>query len=164
MTNAASLTTLVRAELTNEFARKASLEQRGLAVITSSGTLVTLLFAIGAVAGGGPLADNASTRNALLAALFGFIAAAISGIVVNWPWHTEAIPVDAPDGLRDLIKPATFFSEDQEVDRRIAEVQVRQIVGLRRVNGWKAFALLAGLSLEVLAVLGVAAVVTMRVT
>jgi hypothetical protein len=40
---------LLKERLQEERAHKTSLEQRGLSVITSSGTLVTLLFALAAV-------------------------------------------------------------------------------------------------------------------
>ncbi len=149
--------------MASEVTRKTSLEQRGLAVVTSSGTLTTLLFAIGTVAGGRPLVAAGATRFALLAALFCFIAAAVAGIVANWPWATHSVPVDQPSGLRNLIEPTTFYGDEKAVDRRIAEVQVDQIERLRRVNGWKATALLAGLALEVLAILAVAVVVAIRV-
>jgi len=73
------------------------------------------------------------------------------------------VSVDKPDGLRDLIEPNIFHGEEKAVDRRIVKVQVDQIDRMRRVNGWKAKALLAGLALEVLASLAVAAVIAIRI-
>jgi hypothetical protein len=40
---------LINAQVEDEQARKTSLEQRGLAVITTSGVLVSLLFGLGAI-------------------------------------------------------------------------------------------------------------------
>jgi len=162
-TAAPVLTALVRAELANEMLRKTSLEQRGVAVITSSGTLITLIFAIGTVAGARPFVATGHTRAALLTALLCLIGAAIAGILVNWPWQADSVSVDKPDGLRDLIEPNIFHGEEKAVDRRIVKVQVDQIDRMRRVNGWKAKALLAGLALEVLASLAVAAVIAIRI-
>lgn len=157
------LTVLIRAELANEFTNKASLEQRGFAVTTSAGTLITILFAIGTVVEGGLLAAAGKTRVVLLAALLCLIAAALAGIVANWPWKFAAIPVGHPGGLYDLLDPTVFYGDQTVLSRRIAEVHVDQIRSLRRVNVWKAKALLAGLTLEVLAVLCIAGVIAIRV-
>lgn len=122
-----SVTALVRQELAAEGTRKASLEQRGLSVITSSGTLIALVFAVGAVAGGGPVEVAGSGRVALLLALATFIGAALSGIVVSWTWKISAMPTDAPNGLRDFVEEAVFTGPAQAVDRRIAEAHLNQV-------------------------------------
>jgi hypothetical protein len=91
---------LVKEQLTEERARKASLEQRGIAVITSSGTLVTLLFGLTALA---TKAQNyqlpAPADIALAAAAVLFVLAALMGIAVNWAFYYIEVE---PDGLRGL--------------------------------------------------------------
>jgi hypothetical protein len=162
-TAAASVTALVRAELAAEQARKTSLEQRGLAVITSSGVLVTLLLAIGAASEGAPLAVTGPARISLIGALPAFIGAAISGILANWTWTVNAVPVHERWGLRNLVEPETFDGPHSTVDRPIVEAQVGQIARLREVNGRKAWALQLGLILEVFAILCVALVIALTV-
>jgi hypothetical protein len=164
-TRAVSVTALVRLELAAENARKASLEQRGLAVITSSGTLLTLIFAIGAAGGGTPLRVVGEVERVPLAiALFAFVAAAVLGIFINWTWYTRAFPVTGHWGLRTLVGPNLFDeSSSLQLDRRLAEAHVEQLQTLRQSNNRKALFLQVALSLEVLAILGIAVVVGMRV-
>ena len=76
----------VRDQLGEERDRKSSLEQRGLAVITSSGAFVTLVLAVAALVTGAKdfeLSDGA--RHWLLGALIAFVAAAVLGVLCNAP-------------------------------------------------------------------------------
>jgi len=157
-TAAASITALVKAELVSEVARKASLEQRGLGIVTSSGTLLTLVFALLAAARGGPLHLNSATRIPLFTSLPAFVLAAACGIAVNWTWKTAAVPVEGEVGLRAFLNVETFDGPAKAVDRRVAEVHVAQVGTLRRVNNAKATLLQTGLVLEITAILGVAVV------
>lgn len=67
-------------------ARHASLEQRGISVVTTTGTLVTLLLALSGLAGG---QSNFTTRSADLSmlpwALTFLVLAVIAGLGVNYP-------------------------------------------------------------------------------
>ncbi len=132
-------------------------------MITSSGTLITLVFAVGAAAGGEPVEVAGPGRVALVLALATFIGAALAGIVVSWTWKTSAMPTDAPNGLRDFVDEAVFTGPAQAVDRRIAEAHLNQVRTLRKINGIKAVALQVGLALEVVAIVCVAVVVGVTV-
>ena len=52
----------IKEQLDAQEARKISLEQRGLAVITTSGVLVTLLFGLTALRSGGRAHSSSRTR------------------------------------------------------------------------------------------------------
>jgi hypothetical protein len=83
-------------ELAAQDARKASFEQRGLAVITTSGTLVTLLFALAA------LSTNKSqtfvlphkAHTWLLYALLLFFLSALAALVTNAPLIYQAVEAE----------------------------------------------------------------------
>lgn len=152
----------MKAELAAEVARKASLEQRGLGVITSSGTLLTLVFALLAAARGRQLDLEGATLAPLFAVLPAFVLAAACGIAVNWTWKTSAVPVDGEAGLASFLDAETFTGPTRAVDRRIAQVHVEQVGTLRRVNNAKATVLQIGLALEALAILGVAVIASVE--
>lgn len=83
-------------ELAAQDQRKASFEQRGLAVITTSGALVTLLFALAALSTKESqtfvLPDRA--RGWLEAALVSFFFAAVAALITNVPLGYEAVEAD----------------------------------------------------------------------
>jgi len=77
---------LIIETLSEERDRKKSLEQRGLAVVTTSGALVSLLFAIGAVVTSAESFHVPGVARTLLAVGVGlFAAAAVAGIRTNRP-------------------------------------------------------------------------------
>lgn len=77
---------LITKELDAEESVTASLQSRGLAVISSSGTLVTLLFGLSAVATTAQhLELQAAAKPPLYLAAVLLVAAAIAGIVTNAP-------------------------------------------------------------------------------
>ncbi|MFZ1926007.1 MAG: hypothetical protein WAU42_07680, partial [Solirubrobacteraceae bacterium] len=70
-------------ELAEQDARKASFEQRGIAVVTTAGTLVTLLFGLAALSTSVAKAQQLSgaTKTALAYALVLFVASAILALL-----------------------------------------------------------------------------------
>jgi hypothetical protein len=78
---------LVNEEWTREVARKESLERKGLAVITTSGALVTLIFAFATVVQKGQhFKDFANYERWLIGfALLAFVISAVFGIAVSRP-------------------------------------------------------------------------------
>jgi hypothetical protein len=142
-------------QLTAEDARKTSLEQRGLAVISSSGALVTLLF--------GLVALSTKARRTfvleeepkyLLAAAVGlFLLAAAAALATNLPVAYERVDADA---VRRRLKEDPVRGEDS-AKRDIALTSVKVLRDAKRRNQTKAKLLFAALILEVLAVAVVAA-------
>jgi hypothetical protein len=78
---------LIVTMLGEQAARKASIEQRALAVITSSGALVSLLVALSAVALRNASANhiNTASRAFLIVSLVLFVGAATLGLYANAP-------------------------------------------------------------------------------
>lgn len=141
--------------------RKASLEQRGLAVVTTSGTLVTLSFGFVAIAAGDDGADLSGLAGALLAsAMAAFILAAVLGLVTN---TTRAYSYISTSSLERLCQPRYWAADPVEAARQVAAMQVRSLRVARTNNAAKARLLRWAISVEVLAVglLGLASAVTL---
>ncbi|MEX0972638.1 MAG: hypothetical protein WDZ46_05210 [Solirubrobacterales bacterium] len=136
--------------------RKSSFEQRGLAVITTSGALVSLLFGLTAVltgAGGYQLPEV--SRIGVLAALVFFVVAAIGGIVTNLPRSYRGVTVEA------LKKQIAERWEDSApaAQREVALTELNVIRRAKEQNSWKGLALIIAIMAEILAVLCLAVAV-----
>ena len=131
-------------------ARKASLEQRGLAVISTSGVLVTLLFGLTALSvrreSTFVIPDSAAAF--LIAALVFFVLAALSAIFTNLPRGYQGVMVD---GLRDAVKDRWEDSE-ATASRMVALTRLKTLASAKQMNEQKGIALVAGMSFEIIAV------------
>ena len=140
----------IREELATQDARKASFEQRGVAVITTSGTLATLLLGLAA------LSTNASAtfvlpqeaRPWVTGALFGFFASAPAPLVVNVPLSYQAATIEEMRGR---------LREDPPIDhpaatKDIAFTRLKALSSAKRMNSIKGWALAVAIGLEALAV------------
>lgn len=126
---------LVKEQLTEERARKASLEQRGLAVITSSGTIVALLFGLTAVATKAQSFQlpPAAAMPLAMAAL-AFVVAAILGLGVNWTaYYTEV----EPEGLLGL-QDEDWAGDEADAAKAVAVAWTKIVEGARPKNNAKA--------------------------
>jgi hypothetical protein len=154
-TAGATYSELVVEQLAEERARKASLEGRGLSVITTSGILVTLILGLSAVVNntdGFELPDKAKL---LIVAAGGlFVLAAIGGITANFPSPYREIRVSA---LRRLTEERWWLNQVSPAQRRAAQARIDILDAARVVNAWKVRFLVAALIFEVLAVLALAA-------
>ena len=139
-----------------EDVRKESIEQRGVAVITTSGALSTLLLGLAAV---NAHAKNwhlpASADNLLIAAVCLFFTAALLAISTNLPLRyaeIKAVGLWKQTGKR--------FGDDVAVaQRRVSLVRLKVATQARRVNRVKAWLLFSAMLAEGLAVVCVAAAV-----
>ncbi|HEX2049235.1 MAG TPA: hypothetical protein VHJ34_01220 [Actinomycetota bacterium] len=142
---------LIEEQLTEERSRKQSFEQRGLAVVTSAGTLVTLLFGLVAVltkVEGFVLPDDA--RPFLLATLLLFTLAGSLGLIINKP---QKYAEPSASWLETLTSEIVWRAPDLRLaERRTAQARVNSIRSFRDRNKRKGFALTAAIVLEVLAV------------
>lgn len=131
---------LMADQLQAERTRHASIEQRGITVITTSGTLITLLLALAGLTGrtaGFKLAKNAQVW--LLTALIFLTLAAIAGIIVNFPGRGRSVGL-YPEEIKSLLEDPTM----DNIDRM-------QFKGLRRAsraNRRKSISLLVALIIQ----------------
>ena len=148
---------LLKGEVAAEDARKESLEQRGLAVITTSGVLVTLLFALSALSTKSEatfdLSDFASVVLAIALALF--VGAAVLAVIVNRPMDYI---MAKPDDIETLLN-ATPIASAADARKDVALARVTELRAARRCNGIKAMLLVRAMGLEVAAVVAVAVAV-----
>lgn len=139
--------------LEGQDARKASVEERGVAVITTSGALVALLFGLVAVL---TEAENfdlpQQSRGPLWLALILFTGAAVLALLTNLPLRYANVD---PQGIK---KTVDDYVERPKSDAftRIAVVRVEMYRSAKRANEVKARALFAAMVLEVAAVVSLA--------
>ncbi len=137
-------------ELAAQDARKASFEQRGLAVVTTAGTLVTLLFGLTALlpTAGASHALPGDAKKWLAVALVVFVVAAGFALVTNFPFFYDAPKADA---IKTRLNEDPVRAE-AAARRDIALTRTNMLRDAKKKNGWKGWLLFAAMSLEVVAV------------
>jgi hypothetical protein len=140
----------IKDQLDVQEARKSSLEQRGLAVITTSGALVTLLFGLTALT-----TKRAATFNIpglaatfLTVAIGFFVLAALSALLTNLPRSYQGVTVDA---LREAVKNR-WDDTEAVASKMVALTQLKVLASAKDVNTQKGYFLVAGMALEIIAV------------
>jgi len=143
-------TALVITRLAEEDKRGSSLQARGVAVVTTSGTLVTLLVALTQFRVGGKVLPNLPTASRWLFAISitAFVAAAFGGLMANFP---RALVRPRLSNLVDLIK-SEWSAPATTAEKPVALARARQLQELETANDHVARAVFAGLIAEVLAV------------
>jgi hypothetical protein len=149
---------LLKDELATQDQRKASFEQRGLAVITTSGTLVTLLFALAALStkASATFVLPAKAHDWLEIALGLFFGAAVSALVTNVPISYEA---PEPDDIKPLLQAETPLSQD-EAAKDVALARLAALKDAKTKNSFKGWALVVAMTFEVGALGAVAVAVS----
>jgi hypothetical protein len=143
---------LVDQQADEERQRKAGLEARGLALITTSAALVSLLFGLAAVVTDSDSFQLTEASKIFLIASTGFfVFAAVLGLGSNIA------------NLRDLTSEEYWSGDETVASRRVAQVRVSILARARKMNLRKGRLLLAGILVEVLAVLSLAVSVIVMV-
>jgi hypothetical protein len=151
----------IDAQLQTERRRRETLDARGLAVVTTSGGLVTGLTAITAFVGSGRTYVMPSRAVLpLTLALVTLTFAAGLGIITNRAIAQEVVSTNT------LIRIRTTHWTDDETDARnfIAAANIKMIESLRRGSNTKAKWLRGALSAQVLALLFLSSTVYLIVT
>lgn len=137
-------------QLDLEHARRAALDQRAMAVLTSSGAFTTLVFAVVTASRGGETALSDSTRWFVVAALVSLVGSALAAL-----WATNLLKYKVTDvaTLRAMLDSAHWG--DDEIDARnvTATSQVNSIESLRAGNDRKAYRVVLAIVLQSLAFL-----------
>jgi hypothetical protein len=142
--------TFIDAEESAEGQRKASLEQRGLSVISTCGVLVSLAFGFLIVRSGSDGFDLSAVSTVLLVAgLLGFVLAAILGLATNWPRNYLAM---APHDLRRMVSEDLWNKAEGPARRRLTENKVGKLETARKHNAAKAQLLKWAIAAETCAV------------
>lgn len=143
----------LKEELAGQEARKSSFEQRGLAVVTTTGALVTLLFGLAAIASrtghGEPFASEEKVW--LAVALVCFTLSAFAALATNFPVKYEGVK---PGEVHKRLTEAQANSAEQ-AHRDVALTQVSILEAAKDKNRLKGRYLFAAMTFEVLGVLAV---------
>jgi hypothetical protein len=144
---------LIAKEVEATRTKAASLQSRGLAVISSSGALVTLLFGLSALA---TKAQNftlpANTRLPLYLAVVFLILAASAAIITNAPRSRDAIAIST---LRPLLEENLWNAPAIYAQRAVARSQLDVFAGERRINIKMARLLQTAIAFELIGIAGV---------
>lgn len=140
------LAPLAKEQLQNERQTRSSLVQRASLVITTSGTLVTLLL------GAAALVTKSQSFTApcyvlieVTVAVVLFVLAALVALVVNWPWSQRVVKVDflkRPTYEDDWEQPSLAIRRDAHDD------VVSALESYRKTNRWLGWGLMAALTTE----------------
>jgi hypothetical protein len=148
---------LISSNLERQAERKSSVEQRGLSVISTSGALVTLQFALVAViTGDDSFSFSRPEKAALGTSLLLFVVASVLGLPSN---QTQRYPYISSDQLEKFTKPDAWLASSDAAARRVAAAQVSMLRSARKKNGTKAKLLRYAIFVEVAAVAALAACV-----
>lgn len=143
--------------LADQEARKASFEQRGLSVVTTSGVLATLLFGVAAFAKTEePYVLSHQAQSWLIVGLVAFVVAAVLALMTNLP-----LSYDVPS-LESILKLAEADSPDARdaAQKRLARWYKRMATDAKAKNSAKGWLLFAALLSEVAAIIAVTVAVT----
>jgi hypothetical protein len=144
----------IEAELQREHERQDHLVASGRGVVTTSGALLTLVFALSVLVTGEDFTVKGASAVAVAISLACFVVAAVLGILVNW---SMAYKITKGRTLQAMLGG---HWKDTEVTARnaCASAQVQTIISLRNVNKVKSWLVTSALSFQVAAIaaLGVA--------
>ncbi len=150
MTAGDSYGPFLAAALAEQRSRKASFEQRGLAVVTSSGTLTAVLAGFVALTGRQTHSVSAVVELLVTVGAVCFVFAAVFGLATNRPVNAYQEPSD--EWLTSLTGEAVWSADPVLGSRRVAEANVGTLTSYRAANGRKAVLLTLALGFEVAAV------------
>jgi hypothetical protein len=140
----------IKDQVAQQDERKESIEKRGLAVITSSGTIVSLLFALVAILTGVEKYElPAGAEPWLGAALGGFGLATLAGILTNLPLRYEAVEAE------ELEKAIQHSWDDapEKAEREVAATEIKVLATAKWLNTLKGWILIVAISSQLVAVI-----------
>ncbi len=146
----------IQDEFDRQLARKASVEQRALSVITTSGVLVTLLSGLAALSGAHQtLVLPSASKLLLLCSLGLFVVAIVSSLAINVPRVYTHV---TPGGLLDAVNNR-WGDTPTEARKTVAETQITAIAAASKLNTGKGKLLFGAIASELCAVVLVAAAI-----
>ena len=140
---------LIASALSDESSRKASLEQRAVSVVTTSGVLVSLLAALTTLLlrNNPPRTLNVAPKALLICTLIMFVVAAVFALVANSPRDYRGF------GDEDIDRMVLQWTgEKEEAVLLIADFQASLLKRTQRLNNHKAILVQWAIGLEVTAV------------
>jgi hypothetical protein len=145
--------TLVKEQLDGAYAKQASFEQRGIAVVTTSGTLASLLFGlVAAITTKSGFNFSAVAEGLILAALASFLGAAVLGLFVNRPrLRRSVVGIDPSTFRQQVLNMRAWQASSAQGSLAATDVRLQMLNDARIGNGIRARVLSAAFVLEGLA-------------
>lgn len=138
----------VRRQRENEEAKRGTLDERGVTVVTSSVGLSTLLFGIATFAWGDRSTDlGAAARLLLSVSATAFAAAACLGLMATRLFPYSALSPNALEEIRRL----HWSDSDDDARSVVAHAEITGLEGLREGNRRKAHFLSMALGAQIVA-------------
>jgi hypothetical protein len=138
---------LISKQLVEERERKRSLEQRGLAVITTASVLVSLLLGVVAIRPDAAKVELSERAADFVGwALLSFVAAGILAVLTNLPLRYREPGVKS---LAALFVKTTWEAEPSVGEASVAKVELEVLSQARRTNCWKTWLLVAAMTFEI---------------
>lgn len=122
-------------ELQKERDRKASLEERAMAVVSTSGILVSLLFAFLAALGK-PATLGVGAKLSLAAAMTMFVLACVWSLLVNKP--QSYTPLGVKSDMERMVTDEYWNAPADDAILALAKFRLREVDTWRNNNGAKA--------------------------
>lgn len=141
-------------ELAAEHAQRAWLDARGTAIITSSGVVITAVFALGAFVLGKSFTPDGLTTILVGIALGSFILAALTAL---WSAQLLGFDVTSVRTLRRVTGDEHWWVTSSQARRDVAAVNVTTVHTLRDGNQKKAFRLTLAAGFQLLAMMSLGA-------
>jgi hypothetical protein len=146
---------LIREDLYEERARKASLERRALVLLALSGVTVLALLVF-AVVIPGRLSADVARQVLLLTSLVLCLVATVSGVAAVWPrQYIEAAPRD----MERLTESRFWVGRGEIAGKRVAEVRLKVLARARTINERKSVYLRLSFAAQTLALVAIGTLV-----
>ncbi|BBY88458.1 hypothetical protein [Mycolicibacterium tokaiense] len=153
---------LVRDALAAEYERRKGLENRGAVLLTSSGTMVTIIFGLTVfITGKDFVFVNRSAVELVCQSLIPFVLSAVLAIFVQA--FLPKYEVIKSEDLVKLVRDDKYWtSSAEDATRESVDLQVKTTCSLRKGNGFKAFCVLTSFGLQLVAIAMVSGAVAME--
>lgn len=139
----------ISAQLDTVRARRTSLEARGLAVITSSGALVTLQLALVTLLPKTPDTLHPAAKALIAASTISFLAAAVGGVCSNIPRKSFHV---SPESLLPHISHYFWGAPETEARKAITTIQLKVLISAEKTTRLKAQVVLFSFCWEILGI------------
>jgi hypothetical protein len=144
---------LVKEQLDGAYTKQSSFEQRGIAVVTTSGTLASLLFGlVAAITARSGFSFSGLAQAVILAALASFLLAAVLGLGVNSPQlRRTVVGLDPTNFRQQVLNTASWEGSAVEGSLAVTDVRLQMLNDARVGNGIRSRLLAAAFGFEGLA-------------
>lgn len=142
----------IEAELKLEYERRTALDARGLAIVTSSSAVITLLLAVAGVFLGKDFKLAPTAKGAVIVSLFLFLIAALFGLLAN---RARLYELTHTDTLTEMTQG--HWTDDEADARNVCCTRnVITLKSLRRGNNDKSDQVMVGFVMQLTAIAALA--------